>query len=243
MPSERPTRDSGRSVRTLGLLSAVTALFLIAMIAAAIQGAPTFRPSDPAPLESDRPLPTTSPAPTGSPTPLDVDLTSAGVVQVFSVILLVLVVAGIVALVVVIVCALVRAWRDRPLRRRDAADVAAEVETFPVTPEPEVAATTIRRGIAGALWAIDDQDRPSDAVIAAWIGLEESAADAGTRRGASETPGEFAVRIITIREGVAAEATELLRLFERVRFGAHEATEQERDAARDALRRIEEAWR
>ncbi|WP_082488133.1 DUF4129 domain-containing protein [Microbacterium sp. Leaf159] len=243
MPSDRPTTDARRGVRRLGLVSVVAALFLIVMIAAAIQGAPTFRPSEPVPPASEPPAPTTAPGATGLPEEVEIDPTSAAVVQVFAVILMLLVVAGVIALLVIIVRALLRAWRNRPTERRDGAEVAADVAEVAAVPEPEVVVEAIRRGIAGALQAIDERALPTDAVIAAWVGLEESAADAGVTRAASETPGEFALRVITRRSGIEDDASELLTLFERVRFGAHEATESERHAARAALRRIEEVWR
>lgn len=243
MPSDRPTRDAARVARRLGLVSAVAALFLIMMIAAAIQGHPTFRPSEPVPLRSSEPIPTTMPGDTGLPEEIEIDPTSAAVVQAFAVILMLLVVAGVIVLLVIIARALLRAWRNRPTGRRDGAEVAAEVADVTAVPEPEVAVDAIRRGIAGALQAIDRRALPTNAVIAAWVGLEESAADAGVPRAPSETPAEFAVRIITRRSGIEEEASELLTLFERVRFGAHEATEAERRAARAALRRIEEVWR
>lgn len=243
MPSDRPTTDVRRGVLRLGLVSAVAALFLIVMIAAAIQGTPTFRPSATVPPASEQPVATTTPGATGLPEEVEIDPASAAVVQVFAVILMLLVAAGVVVLVVIIVRALLRAWRHRPTQRRDGSEVAAEVTEVAAVPDPEGVVAAIRRGITGALRAIDDRALPTDAVIAAWVGLEESAADAGVTRAPSETPGEFALRIITRRSGIEDDASELLRLFENVRFGAHEATESERHAARAALRRIEEVWR
>ncbi|WP_253386311.1 DUF4129 domain-containing protein [Microbacterium foliorum] len=243
MPSDRPTVDARRAGRRLGLVSAVAVLFVIVMIAAAIQGAPTFRPSEPVPSPSVRPIPPTMPGQTGLPEDIEIDPASSAVLQVSATILMLLVAAGVIVLLAIIARALLRAWRDRPTRRREGAEVAAEVGDVAAVPEPQVVVDAIRRGIAGALQAIDERAVPTDAVIAAWVGLEESAADAGVARAPSETPAEFALRIITRRSGIEAEASELLTLFERVRFGAHEATEPERNAARSALRQIEEVWR
>lgn len=243
MPSDRPTADARRGVRRLGLVSAVAVLFLIVMIAAAIQGTPTFRPSDPVPPPSAQPVPTTMPGPTGLPEGIEIDPASSAVLRAAAGILVLLVAAGVIVLLVIITRAVLRAWRNRPTERREGAEVAAEIAGAPAVPEPQVVVDAIRRGIAGALQAIDDRALPADAVIAAWVGLEESAADAGVARAPSETPGELALRIITRRSGIEDEASELLALFERVRFGAHEATEAERRAARSALRRIEEVWR
>lgn len=243
MPSEHPTRVAGRRVRGIGLAVTVVVLIVVAMIAAGIQGAPTFRPSDPVPPPTSEPLPTTAPGGTGTPEPLENESTNAVLVQVMGIVLMVLVAAAVLALLVLIVRALLRAWRERPLRRRDAADVAHGVDDLSVAPDPEVAVTVIQRGIAGALLALDDRMAPTDAIVAAWVGLEESAADAGVSRAASETAGEFALRIITLRSGIADDAVALLNLYERVRFGTYVAVEQDRVAARAALRRIEEVWR
>ncbi|MFJ4996643.1 DUF4129 domain-containing protein [Microbacterium sp. NPDC088619] len=243
MPIEHQTRPARRSVDRVVLPSVVVSLFVVVMIAAAIEGRPTFRPAAPIPAGTAEPLPTAEPGGTGLPEPVEVDSTSAVVVQILTMILMVLVAGGIIALMVVIVRAVLRAWRERPLRRRDASLVASEVDQLASTPSADIAVGVMQRGIAGALQTIDERVTASDAIIAAWIGLEESAADAGVRRAASETPGEFAVRIITLRPGVADEAAALLRLYESVRFGTRVADEGDRASARQALRRIEGVWR
>ncbi|WP_394193987.1 DUF4129 domain-containing protein [Microbacterium foliorum] len=243
MPSEPQTRLARRSVDRMVLSTLVVGLFVVAMIAAAIQGAPTFRPAALIPRGTAEPLPSSDPGATGVPEPMEIDSTAAAVVQTLAVILMALVAAGLIALLVIAARALLRAWRDRPLGRRDAAAVASEVDHLTSAPEPEIAVAVMQRGIAGALMQIDERARASDAIVAAWIGLEESAADAGVKRAATETPGEFVVRIITLRPGVAGDAASLLRLYESVRFGAGSADEGDRASAREALRRIEEVWR
>lgn len=243
MPRPHSTRRTGGGVRGAGLVGAVVVLFTVAMIAATVQGAPTFRPDSlftPAPAE---PMPTTDPAGTGLPEDVEMDPTGAAIAQTLGIILMVLVGAALIALLALIVRTLIRAWRDRPLRRRDAAEVSSALTGIDATPESDVAVPVIQRGIVGALRAIEDRAAPSDAIVAAWVGLEESAADAGVRRATSETPGEFVLRIITLRAGVADEAAQLLDLYERVRFGTHVASEHDRDTARHALRRIEGVWR
>lgn len=242
MPIEHQTRAARRSVPRM-LLSFVVSLFVVMMIAAAVQGRPTFRPTEPIPAGTAEPLPATEPSGTGLPEPVEIEPTSAAVAQALTVILLVLVAAGMIALLVVVVRAVLRAWRERPLRRRDAATVASEVEGIESIPAVDSVAGVMRRGIAGALATLDERVSAPDAIIAAWIGLEESAADAGITRAASETPGEFVVRIITLRPGVADEAAVLLRLYESVRFGTRLADEGDRASARRALRRVEEVWR
>lgn len=243
MPIDHQTRPARRSIDRLVVPLVVVVFFVVAMIASAIQGQPTFRPAEPIPAGTAEPMPTASPGGTGSPEPVESEPTNAVVAQILTVILMVLVAAGIIALLVIVIRALLRAWRDRPLRRRDAAAVASEVEQLESPPTADISVRVMQRGIAGALATIDERSRASDAIIAAWIGLEESASDAGVTRAASETPAEFVVRIMTLRAGVADEAMALLRLYESVRFGARVADEDDRSSARRALRRIEEVWR
>lgn len=243
MPIEHQTRPARRSVHRMLLTLVVVFLFIVVMIAAAVQGRPTFRPAEPIPAGTAEPLSTMDPGGTGLPEPVEVDPASAAVAQALTVILLVLVAAGVMALLVIAARAVLRAWRARPLHRRDGAMVASEVEQIESAPAADAVAGAMRRGIAGALATIDERVSASDAIIAAWIGLEESAAEAGVRRAASETPAEFVVRIITLRPGVADDTAALLRLYESVRFGTRLADEGDRESARRALLRVEEAWR
>lgn len=229
-------------MKRLALIGSVVGLFLIVMLAASIQGTPSINPP---PLEPQTasPLEETaepSPAPSSSfpPDPPSNDLN--GIIML---IFVVIVAAAAIVILFLVVRALLRAWRDRPMRIRDGSDVGFDVQVSESPAEPDVSAPVIRRGIDGALRLIDERPLPTDAIVAAWVGLEESAADAGIARGVSETPAEFALRIITRRAGISDAASELLRLYERVRFGGHSADEIDRDTARGALKVIEEAWR
>lgn len=224
---------------------AILGLFLVIMLAAALQGRPEFHPpqSDPAPAPTlVLPESTSSGMPMqepGEPHPL-ADIIG----QVLLIALLVLVGSAVVAVLVVVARMLAGVWRERPLRRRLGAPV--DVETGAAVAERDdarIVVEVVQRGIAGALRAIEAPGIPSDAIIAAWVGLEEGAADAGVPRGRAETPGEFVVRIITSRADISADTRTLLRLYERVRFGGHRADESDRVTARAALKRIEEGWR
>ncbi|MGM7665470.1 DUF4129 domain-containing protein [Microbacterium sp. A93] len=229
-------------MKRLAMFGAVVGLFLIVMIAASVQGIPDINPPVLEPREIPPVEASTEPMPTGIPTPLP-ESNSDVIGAIIGVIFFVLASAAALAIIVLVVRALMRAWRDRPMRIRDGSDVGIDLQEQALPDEPDVAAPVIRRGIQGALRLIDERAVPTDAIIAAWVGLEESAADAGTARGMSETPSEFALRIITRREGISDAARELLRLYENVRFGDLAADEGDRDRARAALRIIEEGWR
>lgn len=230
-------------MKRLAGIGAVIGLFLIVMVAAAVQGRPTIdlapsEPRDPAtlpPLPEDSPMPSMTPLPENPAS----DIIGATIGFVF----LALAVVAVTFLLILLVRALMRAWRDRPLRNQDGDATGFDVQEQAVDAEPDVDAPVLRRGIDGALRTIDEREIATDAIIAAWVGLEESATDAGLTRGVSETPSEFALRIITRRSGISDAARELLRLYERVRFGGYVAKEHDRDAARTALQRIEEGWR
>ncbi|GAB3598811.1 DUF4129 domain-containing protein [Microbacterium tumbae] len=132
-------------------------------------------------------------------------------------------------------------WRARPLARVEGTAPGAEADVLAV--EETVDAPIVRRGIAGALDAVDATADPGDAIVAAWLGLEQSAERAGHTRGAAETAAEFTVRIVAARRSSAGDIRALLRLYENVRFGGIAATERERGIARELLRSIEEHWR
>lgn len=251
MPDDGPRRDRlvpVSRVRAMGTVVVVSGLFFVAMIAAAVQGRPVLPPATATPESPSIPPEALTPPPE-TPMPWQIEQPTSSVwTDIVSFMLLALLilfaVAGVVWLTVVVVRALMAAWRDRPLRRADAGEVGVILSDLAApAAEPEVETAVIQRGVAGALRQIDERAIASDAIIAAWVGLEESAADAGIRRAASETPGEFALRIISRRDGIAADAENLLRLYERVRFGGRIADEADRRTAKAALLRIEEGWR
>src|SRR5690606_9623932 len=100
-------------------------------------------------------------------------------------------------------------------------------------PQPDVA--TIQRGGERALASLDRHDQPHDAVISAWLGLQETAEESGITRAAAETPTEFTARIISRALADDRAVTALLRLYLRTRFGDHPITRADVDDARAAL--------
>lgn len=220
----------------------IIGLFLLVMIASAVQGTPSIHliGSPPGPRRNE-PIPEV-PGSGGIPAPPSLPPSPMG--ELIGTTLLGVLVALVgIGIVLLLARTLIRAWRDRQLRRRDGDEVGLTAAYALSVPEPEVIAEVIQRGIIGALREIDERSIPADAIVAAWVGLEESAADAGLARGVSETPGEFTLRIITRKSGISDDAEKLLRLYERVRFGGYSAGEEDRDAARAALKNIERGWR
>lgn len=240
---ERAARS--RSRHLLLPLIAITGLFAVVMFAAAAQGLPQFSlgPDEGPSSTSEEVVP---PAPMeSSPPPMEPPEDSP-LLTIIGFVLAALVAAAVLAAAYFGLRLLLRflkgLWRDRPLARQEVAHVDAEVLVgAALDAEPDEA--TIRRGIAEALRTIDERPAPGDSIVAAWVGLEESAADAGAGRGANETPSEFTVRIIGRRTGIAADVVTLLALYEQVRFGGRDADEGDRATASACLRGIQAGWR
>lgn len=224
-------------------LVAIVGLFLVVMFAATVQGTPEFTPRELPWFEANAPEPAQSTQPdpllmTDPPQRAD-DL---GIGWIVGVLVLLVAVSAAAALLYALVRLVRRLWHERARRRRAGASVGVEAHAQAVEEAARVT-LVVQRGVAGALTNLAEHARPADAIIAAWVGLEESATDAGLSRARTETPAEFTLRLINTRAAIDADADRLLRLYERVRFGGHEATDEDRLQARRALEAIQEAWR
>lgn len=82
--------------------------------------------------------------------------------------------------------------------------------------------TALRRSArsAAADLAVAGPRQARDAVVAAWLALEEAAAAGGTRRHPAQTPTEFTVALLGGHAADPAAVDELLRLYHRARFGS-----------------------
>ncbi|WP_144710379.1 DUF4129 domain-containing protein [Curtobacterium pusillum] len=154
---------------------------------------------------------------------------------------LLVVVAGLVLVLVVLAVAYVLRNRHRRARpeRIDVAGLAIDVTAGP---SAAVGLQHLRRGISRALEVLSDPRDPSDAVTAAWLGLQESAEDAGFLRGPAETPTEFTTRILRQLDVDETALGTLRRCYLAVRFGGVPATEADVAAVRAALRTLERQW-
>jgi hypothetical protein len=79
---------------------------------------------------------------------------------------------------------------------------------------------------------------PADAVVAAWIALEDEAALQGTGRDPAQTPTEF-TSVLLQHTPAPADAVAVLRsLYHRARFTSHPVTPDDVRRARESLARI-----
>lgn len=192
---------------------------------------PTVAPGDVrAPQQTERAPATVEPHPLGARAAQHVDVTWLLV---------------IVAAVVVVVVVLVVLWVLRHRRRRtrpDRIDVPGLAVDVPAEPSTEVGLQHLRRGLGRALEVLSEHRDPSDAVTAAWLGLQESAEDAGFRRGSAETPTEFTTRILRRLDVDETALGVLRRAYLAVRFGGVPATASDVDAVRAALHTLDRQW-
>ncbi|QAY61552.1 DUF4129 domain-containing protein [Microbacterium protaetiae] len=227
---------NGRGLMIGAVVAAGVVVVLSVLAAGPVQvEAPRWSPAPvtPTPIE----LPGAGPgqlAPTAEPSPI--------VATVFGIVLQVLFFAGVAALLAVLVVFIVRRiqQRRRLVRRRRA--VQTEGGGVLGSADGAVPAPVMRRGIARALQVLDADREPSDAVIQAWLGLEETAADAGAGRAAAETPAEYTARIVQRFDTDREAAQALLRLYQDVRFGARAADAASVAAARECLVRLQASW-
>lgn len=120
---------------------------------------------------------------------------------------------------------------------------ASSVHVTQLVPaEPVAEPETLLTGIGLALQALDEQREPADAVVRAWLGLQETAEESGIVRRPSETPTEFTSRILSGAFADDRALRTLLRLYLRTRFGDHPVTAEDVAEVRDALQQLVSTW-
>jgi hypothetical protein len=87
-----------------------------------------------------------------------------------------------------------------------------------------------------------EQREPADAIVRAWLGLQETAAESGIVRRAAETPTEFTSRILSRAFTDDRAVRTLLRLYLRTRFGDHPVTTDDVATVRAALQELVRTW-
>lgn len=247
----RVLRDVRRSAGTLATALVAFAVLCVVMV---LQGPVQWEDRRiPAPEpETGQPTISLEPTATSTATPTEVPEVYAspdnGLDRLLAWILLIVV----VALVIFLLRNKLRQWGaalaellPEHLRRTPRLPVgAATAVTLPtVRLQDEVAAEQVVGAAEDAYAILVRTSDPTEAIMAAWVAFEQAVAHAGPVRGEAETPAEFVVRIVGMREGARAETTALLGLYEDVRFGGITATDPDRELAKSALTVIAQAWR
>ncbi|QTR05331.1 DUF4129 domain-containing protein [Saccharothrix algeriensis] len=145
-----------------------------------------------------------------------------------------LAVLGVVALVL-FATLLVSALRWTRWRPRGVGPVAAAADPGDLTAPGELV-----RGARQALAGLRDRTGgpPRDAVVLAWLRLEQAAAESGAAREPHETPTEFTGALLARHHVDGAATAGLRQVYQRARFGVAEVTDEDARAAQDALQRI-----
>lgn len=122
------------------------------------------------------------------------------------------------------------ARRDRPVD--PGPPPAIDLEVVPLT--------ALHHAAAQAETLLREGEHSSDAIIAAWLALEEAAVRSGANRAPAQTPTEFTVAVLSATPASPAAVSELLGLYHLARFAHTEMTGAQVAAAGAALRRLTE---
>lgn len=215
----RPSVDF-RVLRLRGVLRAALLTGLAAIPVVLLLAVPLHpHPLPPQPLPT-QPQPTVRPTLTRPPHPgAAFRLPLAGILYALLILALI---GGIVACVVL-------------LRRR--------LPEHDVLPPEEASLAEGQRGdlrdaVSSGRRALAGLDDARAAIIACYVAMERSLAEAGADHEVADTPDEFLARAAAAGLVRGAAAGELTGLFYEARFSAHELTAAQRDAARDALEQL-----
>ncbi|TGO06148.1 hypothetical protein SERN_0340 [Serinibacter arcticus] len=218
-------------------------VLLLAVLGAGLRGPWTADPPGAGLPEAGTPPPVTvtesetALLPEEVPTPTDPPL--AGIPAWASDTVLALAIAALLGLVALGAWWL---WRRRRTLRTDAlrAEAAGTVSALEAGEDEEVPdlSPALRRAAA----ALGAGAAPADAIVGAWVALEETAAASGAARSAADTPTEFTTRLLH-RTAADPDAVARLRdVYRAARFGSRAPTDDDVAAAAAALERIESTW-
>lgn len=153
----------------------------------------------------------------------------------------------VVGLGVILVATLLWRWwthhrrRDSPERFVMPASAVSEILVAAAS-ETVLEEPVLRTGIERALLALDGEREPADAIVRAWLGLQETAEDSGIVRRQDETPTEFTTRIVSRALVDDRAIRTLLRLYLRARFSDHPVTHDDVATVRTALENLIQSW-
>lgn len=242
-PDSAPGRGDASAPRRLHALTQIVAVGFVALllvIAATATGeweldprweleAPSTTDAPPASEATGVPSATPSPEP-----PIDLDDVPTPDLTWLAVVISVL-----VAAVVLLVLLRVLAYLRRP-RAEDPPAPGTSAVLDEEEPEPDLPA--LHDGVRNAVEQLRAAGPPRDAIVSAWLAMEDAAERSGARRRPAQTPTEHATAVLA-RTGADAEATRaLLHLYHRARFSTREPDRADVDAAGRALEALAASW-
>jgi hypothetical protein len=132
----------------------------------------------------------------------------------------------IIVVIIAAVTALIVAWRNK------ARLSFTDPQDLPIADESDA---ELARAVESGRAALVELDDARAAIIACYLAMEGSLAQAGTERGQAETPDELLVRAVAAGQVPAEEAGRLTGLFYEARFSSHDMPPAKRDQASRAL--------
>ena len=213
----------------------VVILVLVVAAGAALAGPWTVTP-DPAPFATAQATPeATEPAPTPTAPPEEAAPPNPIVERTLTTVLLVaggLVTAFLLYRLTLWVRRTVLPWlaahKDRP--QPPAPGLALTYDALPLT--------ELRDAATHAEMLLHQGEGSPDAIIAAWLALQDAAERSGATRGPAQTPTEFTVEVLAATPASPQAVTELLGLFHLARFARTDMTPAQVAAAGTALRQL-----
>lgn len=188
-----------------------------------LRGTPTFQPPTSPPLR----LPPGDEA----PPPL---LQDSGLGTVAVPVLWAMLVLAVVALAFWV-------WRVLP-RAATKAEPADTSGDLAAAGSGSPSAPALREGVSEAQQLLDTVVDPTDAVLAAWVALEDAAARSGVPRHPADTPTELTTRVLSATEADAVAVSTLLGLYHRARFSAAGVGPEAVAEARACLTALALSW-
>lgn len=212
-------------------------LLLVTAVVLGVTTATPWRFDPPRTATPEQPLPEQLlPAQTSSPTPLttptDTPPADLRWIGITAAILLTLLVATILTLTARRLLAIYRA------RTPTTPDNLTGGTTTTGTLTDDVDLPELQDAVTRALTHLDGHARPRDAVVAAWVALEDAAARAGAHRRPAQTPTEFAGTVLAATPAPPTAVAQLRTLYQRARFTDRPIDHTTVDQAREALAAI-----
>ncbi len=231
-----PRRDR---LQAITQIAAVGFVALLVVLAATAIGPweldPPFRLE--APQTTEPPPPESTGTPTATPSPREPmewqDLPTPDLTW------LAVVISVIGAAVLLLVLLRLLAYLRRP-RQVEPPEPGTTADYGDVEPEPDL--PVLREGVRSAVEQLRAVGPPRDAIVAAWLAMEDAASRSGVPRHPAQTPTEHAAAVLE-RTGADQRATEhLLHLYHRARFSTEEPEPGDVDAAAAALEQLAASW-
>ncbi|MGN8244287.1 DUF4129 domain-containing protein [Cellulomonas soli] len=148
-----------------------------------------------------------------------------------------------IAVVVLVVLLAAAGRRLRPYLVADRDPTPDEGGPGEVVDADDLEVPVLRDAVHRARRALVDDVPPGDAVVAAWMALEEASARVGVVREPAQTAGELTVQVLDATHADPAAVRDLLGLYHRARYGSRPVTTEDVVRARADLARLADGLR